>query len=131
MEREKINIVSKKDLEFSYYIGPGKGGQKKQKTASGVIIFHRESGAQARNSESRSQELNKRKAFEKLLETPKFKLWLNKKLHEIREGEKLEDSIEKELTDPIKVKYEVKDKDGRWIEVNNDYFNTEEAKNIT
>jgi peptide chain release factor len=125
--RQKITIVSKKDLEFSYYIGPGHGGQNKQKTSSGCQISHPESGAMSKCSEHRSQAQNKKIAFEKLLETPKFKFWLAKKLYEIREGEKIEQQVENSINNPKNLKTEIK-RDGRWEEVNNDYFNTEEAK---
>lgn len=126
-EKQKITIVSKKDLDISYYIGPGKGGQKKQKTSSGCQIIHRESGAISKCSENRSQAQNKKLAFERLVKVPKFRVWLNKKLFEIREGERMEEQIDKELENPNNIKYEVKI-DGKWTEIDNKYFDTEEAK---
>lgn len=125
-ERQRITILSKKDLEISYYIGSGKGGQKKQKTHSGVQIVHPESGAIGRCSDSRSQEQNKKHAFERLLETPKMKFWLTKKIYEIKQQETLEETVAKE-TAPDKIKYEIK-VDGKWVEVDEKHFDTEEAK---
>jgi protein subunit release factor B len=126
-ERERIRIVSRGDLDISYFIGPGKGGQKKQKTSSGCQIIHRASGAVGRCSEDRSQERNKRTAFLNMLKTPKMKFWLSKKLYEIREQETLEESIEKSMTPP-NLKFEIKDNNGKWTEVEADYFDKEIAK---
>lgn len=129
-KREKITIASRKDFEVSYYVGPGHGGQKKQKTHSGVQIIHKETGAIGRCSESRSQAENKGKAFQNLLKTPKMKIWINKKLFEIREKESMEEQIEKKLNNPNNVKYEIKE-DGKWVEVKENYFETEQAKQAT
>jgi protein subunit release factor A len=125
--RERITIVSKKDLDISYYVGPGHGGQNKQKTHSGVQIIHKESGAIGRSSESRSQYDNKSKAFKSLFKSAKMQMWLAKKLYEIKNGEKLEAEIEKELADPSKVKYEIKE-NGKWKELDSSYFNNESNK---
>lgn len=124
--RKKINILNKNDLEISYFIGSGKGGQNKQKTSSGVQIIHKESKAIGRSSETRSQDQNKRTAFERMLETPKFKVWLSKKLFEIREKQTIEEEIEKTLT-VDKLKFEIK-QNGKWTEVKNEYFDSELAK---
>lgn len=116
MERQKINLVSKKDLNISYFAGSGHGGQAKNKIKSGVCIIHKESGAMGRASDSRSLEDNKKSAFIRMTKTGKFKIWLNKKLFEIRENETLEQRIDKELsTNNLKIEIRKNDK---WIEVN-------------
>lgn len=126
-EKQRINLVSKKDLEFSYFCGPGAGGQAKNKIASGCQITHPESGAVGRASDSRSLHDNKRAAFIKMTESPKFKFWLAAKLFEIRQGEKMEEQIERELKTPSNLKYEIK-LNGKWEEIAPEYFDTEEAK---
>jgi len=124
--KERITIASRKDFDVSYYCGSGAGGQKRNKTASGVQIIHRESGAMGRNSESRSQAQNKEKAFQSLVKSPKFKFWLNRALYEIRQGEKIEETIDREVSDPSITKTEVRI-DEKWVEVGPEYFKTEEA----
>jgi protein subunit release factor B len=124
--RQRIRIVSKADLDISFFVGPGHGGQKKQKTHSGCQIIHRASGAIGRCSENRSQEQNKHAAFKNLLKTAKMKIWLSKKIYEIREQETLEEAVEKSMT-PENLRFEIKN-DGKWTEVNIGYFNTEDAK---
>lgn len=114
-DRERIRLASKEDFDVSYFCGSGKGGQAKNKVASGVQIMHRESRAIGRASDSRSQADNKKMAFMRLLETNKMKIWLNRKLFEVRERQTIEDSIEKDMTDD-KLRYEVQ-RNGKWTEV--------------
>lgn len=125
--KQKITIASRKDFDVSYFVGSGKGGQNKQKCHSGVNIIHRESGAVGRNSENRSQEQNKKAAFASLLKDPKWKFWFAKKIYEIEQNETIEETIEKE-TAPEYLKFEIKNDDGKWVEVPNDYFESEKAK---
>lgn len=126
-ERQRVTILRKKDLEFSYYCGPGHGGQAKNKVASGVMIRHAESGAIAKAHDSRSQEQNKKHAFERLVATPQMKFWIARKLHEIKNQETIEQTIEKECA-PENLKLEVKDENGRWVERDWGYFDSEDAK---
>lgn len=125
--KQRITILSRKDLEFSYYCGPGHGGQAKNKVASGVMIRHLESGASGRAHDSRSQGQNKHAAFKRLCATPQIKFWIARKLHEIHNSETMEETIEKECH-PKNLKLEIKDEHGRWKVVTPEYFETELAK---
>jgi protein subunit release factor B len=124
---ERITIATKKDFDVSYFCGSGAGGQARNKVASGVQIIHRESGAIGRASDSRSQADNKKSAFERLLKTPKMKFWITRKLYEIEQKETLEETIEKETT-PENLKFEIKNAEGKWEEVNDAYFDSPAAK---
>lgn len=126
-ERERVTILSKKDLEISYYCGSGAGGQARNKVASGVMIRHPESGAIGRACDSRSQDQNKQSAFKRLCATPQIKFWLAKKMYEIRQGEAIEKTIEAE-TKPECLKYEIKNASGQWEQVSPDYFETAQAR---
>jgi hypothetical protein len=53
----------------------GNGGQKINKTSSGVRISHPESGVVVEAQEERTQSQNKINAFKKLVNNPKFKAW--------------------------------------------------------
>lgn len=55
-----------------------------------------------------------------------MKFWISKKLYEIRQHETLEETVERTVI-PENLKFEIK-KDGKWTEVDNNYFNSEEAK---
>lgn len=55
---EELNILEK-DLNETFIIGSGKGGQKLQKTASCVVLKHEPSGISVRCQKSRSREDNR------------------------------------------------------------------------
>jgi protein subunit release factor B len=129
-ERQRITILSKKDLSFSTFCGSGAGGQARNKVHSGCQIRHEESGATGRASDSRSLEQNKQSAFKRLLEDPRMKFWLAKKVYEVKAHETVEQTLEKE-TQPDNLKFEVKNALGRWEEVPNAYFETEAAKEVS
>ena len=124
--RQRITLLSLKDLEVSYFCGSGAGGQARNKVSSGVQMRHLESGAIGRASDSRSQYDNKRAAFRRLVADPRMKFWLARRLHEVRMGETVEESVEKETT-PDNLRYEVQDAEGRWVEVSPHHFDSSAA----
>lgn len=93
----KIVIVTRKDLDVSYFVGRGAGGQNKQKNATGCQILHRASGAIGRCSETRSQTDNRERAFRRMAATPKFKFWMARVLHELATGETIEQAVQKSM----------------------------------
>lgn len=72
MTREKILSVTLKDCDVQTFRAGGNGGQKQNKTNSGVRIIHRASGARGESREERSQLQNKKNAFRRMAETPAF-----------------------------------------------------------
>lgn len=56
------------DLEESFVLGSGSGGQKVNKTASAVQLIHLPSGLTVKCAEGRSQHLNRLKVRERLCE---------------------------------------------------------------
>lgn len=126
-KRDKVTILSKKDLQFSYFCGSGAGGQARNKVHSGVQIKHEESGAIGRASDSRSLDQNKQEAFKRLLKDPRMKFWLAKKVYEVKQGETIERTVEQSMT-PENLKYEVKNALGQWEQVSPEYFESETAK---
>lgn len=120
---DKITIVSKKDLEITWFSGGGgAGGQHKNKHDNCCRIFHPESGVRAQGTSSREQKANQREAFVNLTSKPEFKLWLARKLTELREGKTIEQKVEETMV-PNNLKIEVLE-EGQWVEV------TGEAKEI-
>lgn len=115
MGRELLFTVHKKDFKVDTFRCGGKGGQKQNKTESGVRITHKESGAIGESREERSQTMNKHIAFKRLTESPKFKVWLNMRVHEIEAGETTEQYVDRQmLPENLKVEAEI-DKD--WKEI--------------
>lgn len=64
-----------KDFEVQTFCTGGNGGQHRNAKQNGVRIIHTASGARAEHRDGRDQGKNRRAAFEKLVETPKFKAW--------------------------------------------------------
>lgn len=60
--------LAEADLEESFVLGAGAGGQKVNKTASAVQLIHLPSGTMIKCAEGRSQHLNRLKARERLCE---------------------------------------------------------------
>ncbi|MDR3560498.1 MAG: peptide chain release factor-like protein [Negativicutes bacterium] len=78
--------MTKKDFVVEHTRGSGKGGQKRNKTSSAVRITHPESGAVGYSETERSQEQNKKLAFERLLTTDKWKKWYRLKTAFAQQG---------------------------------------------
>ena len=52
-------LLKEEDLEETFILGGGPGGQKTNKTSSVVRLFHPASGIQVRCGENRSREINR------------------------------------------------------------------------
>jgi len=114
--KKKVFSITRKDLDIQTFRSGGKGGQHQNATDSGVRIIHRESGAVGESRTERSQHQNKKLAFQRLVKTGKFKVWLNRKLFEIDNKETIEQMVERELSSK-NLKIEGKDEDGKWIDI--------------
>lgn len=111
--KEKLFSVTAEDCDWKPLKGSGAGGQKRNKTESGMRCTHRASGATAECEEHREQSKNKKEAFRKMTETPEFKKWLNLEIKR-KSGELA--VIEQEIEQSLKhTKVEVKE-DGKWID---------------
>lgn len=70
--RMALASVFEEDLEESFVLGSGPGGQKVNKTSSAVRLYHAPSGLTVKVGESRSREINRwlarRELAEKILE---------------------------------------------------------------
>jgi hypothetical protein len=105
--REKLFTLTKKDFEVQTFRGSGPGGQHRNKTDSAVRIIHKESGASAESQTSRSQRSNKKVAFERLSKTPKFKLWLSKRIHNLPTSPEEIEILDKDIITEFQV-------EGKW-----------------
>ena len=115
-EKELLFSVTRKDFEVQTFRSGGKGGQHQNTTDSGVRIIHKESGAVGESREERSQLSNKKTAFKRLSETPKFKMWLSQKILEVESGKTLAERVEEQL-EPEKLKIEARNEEGKWEEL--------------
>lgn len=103
MPRKLIFSVTLKDCEVDYIRGSGAGGQKRNKTFSGVRIRHLPSGAIGQATETRSQHENKRLAFRRMGESARFQAWARIKALDL---EPLEDVVDRMMAEEnLKVEY--------------------------
>lgn len=116
MDKKLLFSVQPEDFEIQTFCSGGKGGQNQNKRFTGVRIIHRESGATGESREERDQLQNKKNALKRLTETPKFKMWMDKKVFEIENKISIEEETDK-LMDERFLKIEGVDEDGRWIEI--------------
>ncbi len=68
MKRMESLGLHEADLEESFVLGSGKGGQKVNRTANAVQLLHVPSGRMVKTGEERSQHLNRVRARERLCE---------------------------------------------------------------
>ena len=108
-KKELLFSVTKKDFDIQTFRCGGKGGQKQNKTDSGVRIRHKASGAVGESRTHRSQGQNKKEAFKRLCNSPKFIVWhkreCNVRLGQITNIEKLVDEAMAE--ENLKIEYGV------------------------
>ncbi len=98
------------DCREEHYRGSGNGGQKKQKTSSGVRLTHDPSGVTVECEAQRSQHQNRVEALRKLAVHPKFRAWCSAESRARAEGFA---SLERKVDDSMKesnLKVEVTDK---------------------
>jgi len=125
-DKEPLFTLSKAKGNFTVqpFKGSGKGGQKRNKTMSACRIIHSESGTVSECQEERSYEQNKKKAFMRLYENPKFQSWFKiecaRRLGSIVDAE---EEVNKSMK-PSNIKIEIQ-VDGKWVEVNEDFFKGE------
>lgn len=76
MKKDKLFSVTLKDFDMQTFRAGGKGGQKQNKTNTGVRFIHRASGARGESREEASQFQNKRIAWKRCVDSPEFQNWL-------------------------------------------------------
>lgn len=114
MKKELLFTITKKDLDVQTFRSGGKGGQHQNKIERGVRIIHRASGAVGESRTDRSQYKNKKFALERLIKSVKFKVWLNRMVHELTSGKTIEQQVDEAMA-LENLKVEVRNKNGKWM----------------
>lgn len=114
--RELLFSVTKDDLDIDWFSGTGCGGQYRNKHQNCCRIRHKDSRAIATGQSQRDRPSNLKEAMENLVKTPAFQSWIKVKTSEVT-GEQAE--IEAKVEEAMRhLKFEVKDENGKWKEVN-------------
>jgi len=117
--KQLLFSVTKKDFDVQTFRAGGKGGQKQNKTESGVRIVHKESKAVGESREERSQAQNKKIAFNRLTKHPLFKSYIKMKAAIISNQIKSEKELMEEVENSLKkgnLKVEI-NKNGKWVAI--------------
>lgn len=112
--KEILFSVTAKDCKFDFYSGRGAGGQARNKSLSAVRCMHIASGAVGQSEDERSQTQNKKIAFVRMANSPKFKTW--HKIETARQMGKfigLDEEVDRLMKDRY-LRVEMK-KDGKWV----------------
>ena len=120
MAKKLLFSITKKDFKVETMRGSGKGGQNRNKRDTCVRITHIGSGATGYSCDERSQAQNKLKAFKRLTESNKFKVWHKQKVMEHTLNlQKIEEKVN-EMMRPENLKIETYDSLKEvWYEVSN------------
>ena len=82
VSQELLFSVTKKDLEIVYFSGTGSGGQHRNKHQNCVRMYHKDSGARSTGQSNKERRSNLREAFNNLVKSQKFKIWLSEKSYD-------------------------------------------------
>lgn len=116
-QKELLVRVTGKDCRWEFYVGSGKGGQKRNKTHNCARCTHPPSGAVGKAEDGRSKEYNKQKAFERMANTELFQKWI--RLESMRAAGTM-DIIEENVRKQVRASVvEVKD-EGKWVKAPKD-----------
>ena len=116
MDKKLLFSVTKKDFRVDTFRAGGPGGQNQNKRDTGVRITHIESGAVGESREQRSQDQNKKTAFRRLTEHPKWRIWHSGKVWEALQQISIDERVE-EMMQPQNLLIEVKE-EGKWVKSN-------------
>lgn len=112
--REKVLTVTAKDCELQTFRAGGKGGQNQNKRDTGVRWIHHPSGARGESREYRTQWQNKKAAWKKMANDPKFRYWVEVVTKKIE----TEKAYLERMMKPENIKVEVRE-NGKWTEMKN------------
>lgn len=123
-KKELLFSVTAADCDWYYFTSGGPGGQRQNKVATACRCRHKLSGAEGVAREHSMQHQNKKAAFGRMAESPKFKAWLKvetgkyllsseQKKEAARRQQAIEDAVDRSCT-PENLRIEMQ-KAGEWV----------------
>jgi protein subunit release factor B len=114
MAKEILFSVTKKDFRVDTFRSGGKGGQNQNKVNSGVRVVHEASGAVGEARDERDQHVNKKRAFERCIQSKTFQAWLKTETARVTGVlAKIDEKVDQEMK---AVKVETRDESGKWVD---------------
>jgi len=105
--------VTADDCVMDVFRSGGPGGQHQNKSSTGVRFRHKPSGAFGECRRHRSQAQNKKEAWTKLGNNPKFRAWLRIKVAE-RGGKTIDELVEEAMQEK-NLLIEVLNENKKWV----------------
>ncbi len=120
--------VGLKDCRVDHFRSGGNGGQNQNKRDTGTRIVHEPSGAVGESREHRTQLLNKKAAFKRMVETPRFRSWMYAAAYDAMGRPSVEDVVDQQM-DPNNIAVQVR-QNGKWMDVSGviDSFTDDEGE---
>jgi len=115
MGRELLFTVQREEFDFQTFRAGGSGGQNQNKRDTAVRIIHRASGARGESREHRTQGQNRKAAMRRLVQDPRWRVWLAEQVRLHLGLASVEDQVDR-LMQPENLKIEHRDQ-GRWAAV--------------
>jgi hypothetical protein len=116
-EKKLLFSVGLNDCEIKAVTASCKaGGSGKDTSNTKVQLLHRPSGVETSSQEQRSQFQNKKEAFLKLANHPKFRNWLKLEASRLMGQPSIESIVDSQMT-KNNIKIEIKDENGLWKEI--------------
>jgi protein subunit release factor A len=118
-ERDDRNLlfrVTAKDFTETHIRGSGPGGQHRNKTATGIRLVHKASGAVGEATDDKSQHVNRANAFKRLREDERWKAWFRDMVLTTQGRETPGDRLER-LMDEANITTQILDERSRWVDV--------------
>lgn len=109
--------VTIRDCEVQTFCTGGNGGQHRNAKQNGVRVIHHPSGARAEHRDGRDQAANKREAFVKMVHTPEFQAWHKAEVSRRLGQKSVEQLVDAYMDRKQDFKVEVKDPNGRFVEI--------------
>lgn len=134
MPKELLFSVTKDEFKFDTFKAGGKGGQKQNKTNSGVRCTHKETGAVGEARDARGQLENKHNAFLRCIATDAFQRWLDRKAREMsytkderrRMEQRIKERVARDMA-PSNLRIEAM-VEGKWVEIDPNILENDESE---
>jgi len=95
--KEHLFTITKKDMNITYFLGKGVGGQHRNRHMNCVRLNHKDSNTLVTGQSHKKKQSNIKEALNNLVKHPKFKLWHNIRVREVIDKKTIEELVEEQM----------------------------------